>query len=207
MRPVLLAAFLASVLPACDSTDTPEDNDDYEVVPEGKEDSFRSPTALEFLAKADATVTLPASAASGTDAQRLAQAQDLVSAKLLEIGWFLNLYVADKEPEDANKTYGGFHAMARNSSVKSLSITPVDALHFKFNFEATIAAQNSFLSLLPGTSSGGGKTIALAMGALTNDELLAGGWQGRFDVHGWDPTKQPAAAVETLPMVVAPNQM
>ena len=204
MRPALLLS-LACAASACDGTDPATDTDDYEVVPEGKEDSFRSPTALEFSAKADATVTLPDSAGTASDADRLAQATDLVSAKLLQIGWFLNLYVADKEPEDANKSYGGFHAMARNSSVKSLAITPIDKLHFKFNFEATLAAQNSFLSLLPGTSTAGGKQIALAMGALTNAELLAGGWQGRFDVHGWDPTKQPAAAIETLPMVVAPN--
>jgi len=208
MRPALLVALASTLISACDGADVATDTDDYEVVPDGKEDSFRSPTALEFSAKADAIVTLPASASTASDADRLAQATDIVSAKLLQIGWFLNLYVADKEPEDANKTYGGFHAMARNASVRSLAITPVDALHFKFNFEATIAAQNSFLSLLPGTpntTTSGGKKIDLAMGALTNDELLAGGWQGRFDVHGWDPTKQPAAAVETLPMVVAAN--
>ena len=72
---------------------------------------------------------------------RLDKAKEIVSAKLLQIGWFLNLYVADKEPEDANKTYGGYRAMARNSSVKSLSVTAVDALTFTFNFEATIAGR------------------------------------------------------------------
>ncbi len=206
MRPVLHVALVAAtILSACDSTDPATDNDDYEVVPEGKEDSFRSPTALEFSAKADAIVTLADSAATASDADRLAQATELVSAKLLQIGWFLNLYVADKEPEDGNKSYGGFHAMARNSSVKSLAITPIDALHFKFNFEATIAAQNSFLSLLPGTAASGGKKIDLAMGAISNEDLLAGNWQGRYDVHGWDPTKLPASDVETLPMIVAPN--
>ena len=197
----LVAATLVS---ACDSSEPVDGGpDDFEVVPEGKEDSFRSPTALEFSAKADAIVTLPDSAASATDAVRLAQAQDLVSAKLLQIGWFLNLWVADKEPEDANKAYGGFHAMARNSSVKSLAITAVDKTHYRFNFEATIAAQNSFLNLIGGTASGGGKQIELAMGALTNDDLLAGGWQGRYDVHSWDPTKLAAAQVEKLPMLVA----
>ncbi len=204
MRPALLAAVLATALSACASTDTPSDSDDYEVVPDGKEDNYRSPTALELSAKADATVTLPESARTASDAERLAQATELVSAKLLQIGWFLNLYVADKEPEDANKGYGGFHAMARNSSVKSLSVTPVDALTFKFNFEATIAGQNSLLSLLPGTATAGGKQIELAMGAVSNDDLLAGGWQGRYDVHGWDPTKLSASEIETLPMVVAP---
>jgi hypothetical protein len=205
MRSALLATYLATsvALAACGSFDDPAD-DDYEVVPDGKEDSFRSPTAQEFSAKADATVTLAEADRTLSAADRLAKATDLVSAKLVQIGWFLNLYVADKEPEDANKTYGGFHAMARNSSVKSLSITAVDAVTFKFNFEATIAAQNKFLSLLTGTSTASGKQIELAMGKLTNDELLAGTWQSRFDVHTWDPSKVPATTVEKLPMVIAP---
>ena len=206
MRHLALAAGLfASTFAAC-SGDEATSDDDYEIVPDGKEDSFRSPTALEFSAKSDATVTLPESARTLSDADRLAQATELVSAKLLQIGWFLNLYVADKEPEDANKSYGGFHAMARNSSVKSLGITAVDALTFKFNFEATIAAQNSFLTVLPGTASGGGKVIDLKMGVVSNDDLLAGGWQGRYDVHSWDPSKVAATDVESLPMTIVKAQ-
>ncbi len=197
---VLAASLLATT--ACGGFDDPAEDGDYEVVDEGKEDSFRSPAALEFLAKAEATVTLAEADRGLSDAQRLDKAKELVSAKLLQIGWFLNLYVADKEPEDANKGYGGYHAMARNSSVKSLSVTPVDALTFKFNFEATIAGQNTFLSVLPGTAASGGKAIQLAMGKLTNDELLAGGWTGRYDVHTWNPTTAAAGTVETLPMTV-----
>src|ERR1044071_1963622 len=110
MRRLVLASLLASTLvpslTAC-SGDEADADDDYEIVGEGKEDSFRSPTALEFTAKADATVVLPASASGLSDAERMEQAKDLVSAKLLQIGWFLNLYVADKEDEDANKGYGG----------------------------------------------------------------------------------------------------
>ncbi len=205
MRAFLYAALATSLaVSGCNGYDEPGDSEDYEVVPDGKEDSFRSPTALEFSAKSDATVTLPESARTLSDAERLEQAKDLVSAKLVQIGWFLNLYVSDKEDEDANKTYGGFHAMARNSSVKSLSITAVDTLTYKFNFEATVAAQNSFLSLLPGTASGNGKTIDLKMGKVSNEDLLAGTWQSRYDVHSWDPNTVDAASVETLPMVVAP---
>ncbi len=204
-RALFAAALLTNVaLPACNQAE-PDSPDDYEIVAEGKEDSFRSPTAMEFSAKSTATVTLPESARSLSDPERLAQATELVSAKLVQIGWFLNLYVADKEPEDANKSYGGFHAMARNSSVKSLGITAVDALDFSFNFEATIAAQNKFISLLTGTSAMGGKQIDLSMGKVSNDDLLAGGWQGRYDVHSWDPGKVDAAEVEKLPMLIAPS--
>jgi hypothetical protein len=204
IQPFLLTALLAAAAStvACGGDD-PADLDDDAVVPDGKEDSYRSPTAQEFSAKADALVTLPASAANLGDAERLAQAQELVSAKLLQIGWFLNLWVADKEPEDANKTYGGFHAMARNASVRSLGITAVDKLTYRFNFEATIAAQNAFLSLVGGTSVGGAKRVDLQMGKLSNDQLLAGGWQGGFDVHSWDPTKLAATDLEALPLTIA----
>lgn len=212
MRTLLAATLLATVasslslVGACADKGDATAPDDFEVVADGKEDSYRSPVAQEFSAKADATVTLPESMRTKPAAERLAAAQELVSARLVQIGWFLNLWVADKEPEDANKTYGGFHAMARNSSVKSLSITPVDAVTYSFNFEATIAAQNKFLSLLTGSAAAGaGKKVDLKMGKLTNDELLAGTWQGRFDVHTWDPNKVDAATVETLPVTIAPS--
>lgn len=195
-------SLLSSMVAGCGASDDPSAADDYQVVDEGKEDSYRSPAALEFLAKADATVTLDEASRTLPEAERLAKAQELVSARLLQIGWFLNLFVADKEAEDANKTYGGYHAMARNSSVRSLSITAVDALTYKFNFEATIAGQNSFLSLLPGTTVPGGKRHDLKLGKLSNAELLAGGWQSRFDVHTWDPSKVAADLVETLPITV-----
>lgn len=201
-QPALLAALLTATAAACAGSDAPADPDDDVVVPDGKEDSYRSPTAMEFLARAEATVTLPASAATLGDAERLAQAQELVSAKLLQIGWFLNLWVADKEPEDANKGYGGFHAMARNSSVKNLGVTAVDKVTYKFNFEATVAAQNAFLSLIGGTSAGGGRLVDLKMGKLSNQQLLAGGWQGGYDVHGWDPSKVAPEQLEILPITI-----
>ncbi len=188
--------MLALILSGCGSPDAIE-ADDFEVVPEGKEDNFRSSNALEFLATASAEVTLDASLASLSDAERLAKAQELVSARLLQIGWFLNLWVADKEPEDANKSYGGFHAMARNSSVKSLKVEPVSALVFRFNFEATIAAQSSFMSLI------GGPKVDLKMGKLSNTQLLEGTWQGSYGVHDWDPSKVAADQLETLPISVA----
>jgi hypothetical protein len=207
MKRLLVSAVAMSSLVGigCGSLADPGD-EDYEIVAEGKEDSYRSPSALEFSATSEATVVLPESARTLPEAERLKQAQELVSAKLLQIGWFLNLYISDKEPEDANKSYGGFHAMARNSSVKSLEISAVDAVTYKFNFEATLAAQNSFLQLLPGTGVTGGKQIQLAMGKVSNEDLLAGTWQSRYDVHAWDPSKQDPATVEALPMVVSPME-
>ena len=55
MKGFLVAALAASAtLTACSQFDDPAD-EDYEVVADGKEDNYRSPSALEFLAKSDAT--------------------------------------------------------------------------------------------------------------------------------------------------------
>jgi hypothetical protein len=179
-----------------------DDPEDLLLVPEGKEDSYRAPSTREFLATAEARVALDATLSGASDAERLAKAKELVSAKLLQIGWFLNLYVADKEDEDANRGYGGFNAMARNSSVRALEVKPVDALTYAFNFEATIAGPNDFLARVPGTAQAdGSKLVELKLGKLSNAELL-GSWQGRFGVHSWDPRSLDAAAVETLPLAV-----
>jgi hypothetical protein len=196
-----LLPLLLAVLAGCGPRQIQSD-DDWSVVPPGKEDNFRSSTAQEFLATATAQVKLDAGDAMLDDASRLDKAKELVSAKLLQIGWFLNLWVADKEPEDANKNYGGYHAMARNSSVKSLAINAVDATTYSFNFEATIAAQNPFLDVLPGDPiATGGKTTQLKMAKLDNAGLLSGGWSS-YDVHTWDPSTDMPDNVETLPLTV-----
>jgi len=200
MRVTTLLVMVAAVS-GCGAPDAALD-DDFEVVPEGKEDNYRSSNALEFLATASAEVSLDAAQASLSDAERLDKANELVSARLLQIGWFLNLWVADKEPEDANKSYGGYHAMARNASVKSLTVEPIDALRFRFNFEATIAAQSAFLSLLSGESKDGGKLVDLKMAKLSNAELLAGTWQSRYGVHDWNPANDAPDTVDTLPVLV-----
>jgi hypothetical protein len=201
---VILAASGVLFVLACSGchADSVTGEDDFELVPEGKEDNYRSSNAMEFSATAEATVVVGADV---PEADRAAKANELVSARLLQIGWFLNLWVADKEDEDANKDYGGFHAMARNASVKALKIEPVDATTFKFNFEATIAAQNAFLSLVPGErQTDGAKLVDLKMGKLSNEQLLAGTWQSAYGFHAWDPAKDAPEKVETVKTVIKP---
>src|SRR5262245_9966259 len=91
----LTAIALAALVPlgcASQEPDGPADStDDYEIIPDGKVDNYRSSNAQEFSASASATVTLDASFASKNADERMAAARELVSAKLLQIGWFLNL--------------------------------------------------------------------------------------------------------------------
>lgn len=183
-------------------TNAANNSDDYEFVGSGKEDNYRSTSAREFVATSTLTVVLDEADAALPEAERLKRAEDLVSAKLLQVGWFLNLWVSDKEPEDSNKDYGSFHAMARNSSVKSLAITAVDARTYRFQFEATIAGQNSFLSLVGGVSKDGGKLVDLNMGKVSNSELLSGTWQSRYGVHSWKPSLETADKLEIVPTLI-----
>jgi hypothetical protein len=197
---VLSLPVVLGLLVGCSSAPAADDPD-YELVEDGKADNYRSTAALEFLAHADAEVVLDEADRELADDVRLDKAKELVSAKLLQIGWFLNLWVADKEGEDANVDYGGYNAMARNASVKSLEIEAVDAITYRFNFEATIAAQNDFLSVLPGQKDGAAVVAQLNMARLDNDTLLGGTWQSRFDVHTWKPGED-ASALEILPIRV-----
>lgn len=186
-------------------SDDPGVADDFEVIPDGKVDNYRSSNTQEFSATATAVVALDASFASKNADERLAAARELVSAKLLQIGWFLNLWVSDKEPEDVNKNYGSYHAMARASSVKALEVKATGTLTFSYNFEATIAAGDGFLAKLPGRNvSGGGKMVDLNMGLIDNATLLAGTWQSSYGVHSWDPSTVAPDKLEILPVLVKP---
>jgi hypothetical protein len=199
----LTALSLLVLLTGCG---VPDDGpDDLEAIPEGKEDNFRGSNSQEFSATATARVILEDTLKGATADARLARAKDLVSARLLQIGWFLNLWVSDKEDEDSNKTYGGFNAMARNASVKALKIEPVDELTYSFNFEATIAGPNDFMSRIGGQGQGdGSKLVELKMGKLSNETLMSGSWTGAYGVHSWDPSKVDADRLETLTLTVKP---
>src|SRR5438270_125674 len=53
-------------------------------------------------------------------------------------------------------------------------------------------------------STGTGKRVSLKMGKLSNDDLLAGDWQGSYDVHSWDPSRLDASKLEVLSILVQP---
>ncbi len=202
LAPLTTLAWLGS--PGCGGQAAPgaaPADDDLEAVEESKADNYRGTNAREFLATATASVTLDAAFSGKPESERRAAAEELVSARLLQIGWFLNLWVLDKEPEDSNKDYGGFHAMARTNSVKSLEVKPKSELEWSFNFEATLAAQNDLLRVMPGATEGGKKRATLKLAKLDNASLLAAGWKG-YDVHSWNGDKEDAASVEALPIVV-----
>src|SRR5207237_9230959 len=116
------------------ATDAP----DHAIVPEGKEDDFYSANAREYWVSGSSTVTIEDDLATATAAAKLQRATQLVSLKRVAIGWFLDVYLTDKEDDDKNKSYGGFGALTRFGSDESSALRPVDGKTFAFDFRVQV---------------------------------------------------------------------
>src|SRR5262245_36999529 len=132
MNKTLLLCLLAGCAGA------PSVEDDEVIVPEGKEDNFYSTSAREYLVTGKSTVTLEDSFADKTDEEKLARAKELVQLKNLAVSWFLDVYLIDKEAEDANKNYGGFGSLVRFASEDDASPKLVDGLTFSFDYRVQV---------------------------------------------------------------------
>ncbi|MFN9811057.1 MAG: hypothetical protein ACK6CU_15655, partial [Deltaproteobacteria bacterium] len=124
--------------------------EDGEVVEDGKADDFLSATAREFVVSGTTGVTLEPEWQRRTETERLARVRELVSLKQVAISWFLNLYLVDKEREDANAGWGGFGAMAKNGDLESANIRRMGTtLTYEFDFAQVIAGRVDLMSRLP----------------------------------------------------------
>ncbi len=178
-------------------------------VPPGKQDNFFSRSAQEFTVDGLSTVTIEAELADKSDEEKRARAQQLVALKQVAITWFLNEYLIEKESKDANKDWGGFHALAKHdfSTVELIEKEP-GSREYQFNFRQLLAGKDNLLELLPTTTdSAGKKHFSLAMGKpsnatlaelTTNDE-----WYRNAPWDAWDPTKHGADEIESLDLTVA----
>ena len=205
-----LSSFLTRLVPAIalfalgatgcsssiDSTDSSEQNLDY-----------YSQSAKEYFVSGTSTVTLESTLSGATDAAKEARAKELVALKNVGISWFLNQYLATKEDEDANKSYGGFSALTKFSSETDAAVKKTGELTYSFTYKVEVAGQKQLVEALPGTSDGaGGKTFTLQVGKVSNDDLA------RLDTnHEWyrsapwgtfDPTKVSADNLESIDMAI-----
>jgi hypothetical protein len=198
---------------AIDGLDAVEDG---EVVEDGKADDFLSATAREFVVGGTSTITLEPEYATRTEAQRQARVAELISLKQTAISWFLNLYLVDKEHEDANASWGGFGAMAKNGDLESANIRLVSGLTYQFDFEQVIAGRVDLMSRLPtqpgptlpdGTRA---RTFVLQMGRPTNAQLAQletnAEWYRSAPFSAWNPTTVPAAQREDLTLTIRPER-
>ena len=110
-----LFCLAAAGVSACEGAAPPSaplsEGGDLVVVEAGKEDNFISSSAREFTVTGSTTVTIEASYANKSRAERLARAKALVPFRQVVVGWFLSEYLVEKESKETNARYGGFQSL------------------------------------------------------------------------------------------------
>jgi hypothetical protein len=208
MRPYLIAL----VVFGCAAPPAAQD-DDYQVVDEGKEDDYFSTTAKEFWVEGDTTVTLEADLANASDSAKSARAHELANLKNVVVGYFLNVYLEDKEDTDPNHAaLPGFHAMVRDGGWTETSLTATSAVDYRYHFKLQVAGQKNLMRALPGTTAAdGSKTIDLTMGKISNTDMARldaeSEWfrDSQWDASNFDPAKVPADQLETSTLKIYPQ--
>ena len=144
----LSAGLLSQV--GCASFDADGDPEDSVFVDDSKADDFFSTAAAEYILEGTSTVTLDAAMANASADEKAAAAKKLVGYKQIAIAWFLTQYLVDKEPDEANASFGGFSGIAKGGEFQDLSITPrADGLTYDFTFRQLAAAGKNLMSQLP----------------------------------------------------------
>ncbi len=143
------------------------------VVEDGKADDFLSLTAREFVIAGTDTVELEPEYARRTEAERLERARELVGLRQIALAWFLNVYLVDKDDDDANARYGGFGAMAKAGDYESANIRSMGGLVSAFDFEQLIAGRTDLMRRLPTRPGPDARTrvFTLSVGVPNNAEL------------------------------------
>ena len=131
---VALAATQGCSAAATDDSDSSESNLDY-----------FSASAKEYFVTGSSTVTLEADLAGATDEAKLNRAKELVALKNVAISWFLNTYLAAKEDEDTNKSYGGFSALTKFASEADAVLTKTGDLTYSFTYRVEAAGQKQLV--------------------------------------------------------------
>ncbi len=204
MRSLLLIA-LALLVPfsGCAVGSTPAD-EGLRVVDQGKEDDFYSTNAQEYTVEGDTTVTLEADMADATEEEKLARAQELANLKNIVIGWFLNVYIQDKEGEEANhESLPGRHAMVRDGGWSVDALTATSDLEYSYHFKLQVAGQMNLLQEL------GSNTFELKIGKISNEDMARldpeNEWfrDSQWDSGSYDPANFQDDQLETLTLTWA----
>jgi hypothetical protein len=172
---------------------------------------FYSASAREYFVSGTSTVTLEPELAQASDDVKMKRAKELVTLKNVAINWFLNTYLATKESEDANKSYGGFGALTKFASEEDATVTKTDDLTYSFTYKVEVAGKKQLVDALPGTADGhGGKRFTLQMGRVPNADL------SRLDTnHEWyrdapwssfDPSTLRPDQLEKIDLAIVPQE-
>lgn len=206
-----LFCLAAAGVSACDGAAPPSaplsEGGDLVVVEAGKEDNFISSSAREFTITGSTTVTLEASYANQSRAERLARAKALVPFRQVVVGWFLSEYLVEKESKETNARYGGFQSLTKNGSYEDLNLREVDALTFAFDFRQEVAGPPDLIEQLPTTRLADGRAaFDLRLGRVSTEEMQAleinGEWYRKAPWDAFNPRTLPESQQETLRLVI-----
>jgi hypothetical protein len=194
-------------LPEAPATPAPS-GDTGEFVQEGKEDNFLALRAQEYVVEGTTTVTIEDTLAAAPEAEKLRRVQQLVPLKQVVVGWFLNQYLAAKEHDQGNASYGGFDALTKNGAYEDLGIEAVDATTFRFTLRQWFGGKVDLLSKLPATTEADGrKSFELSIGKISNDEMARletnAEWYRDAPWSAFDPAKVDAAKLDKVKLYVA----
>jgi hypothetical protein len=206
---LLTATALSTGLFASACADVPEgDPEDSVFVDDSKADDFFSTAAIEYVLEGKSTVTLDASMASLSAEAKLAEVKKLVGYKQIAIAWFLTQYLVNKEPDEANASFGGFSGIAKGGAFQDLGITArADGLTYDFTFRQLAAAGKNLMSQLPIHTVNGKPTFDLEIGKPTNSELAQletnSEWYRNAPWSEWNPANVTADKKEAMQFAIS----
>jgi len=202
----LSAGLLSQV--GCASFDTDGDPEDSVFVDDSKADDFFSTAAAEYILEGTSTVMLDAAMANASADEKAAAAKKLVGYKQVAIAWFLTQYLVDKEPDEANASFGGFSGIAKGGEFQDLAITPrADGLTYDFTFRQLAAAGKNLMSQLPIHTVNGKPTFDLEIGKPSNAEMAQletnNEWYRNAPWTDWNPANVAADKKEAMQFAIS----
>jgi hypothetical protein len=179
------------------------DPEDSVFVDDSKADDFFSTSAVEYILEGKTSVTLDASLANASAAEKLAAAKKLIGYKQVAIAWFLTQYLVAKEDDAENASFGGFSGIAKGGSFQDLNVTArADGLTYDFTFRQLAAAGKNLISQLPVRTVGGKPTFDLEIGKPTNAEMARletnAEWYRNAPWSSWNPSAVAADKKEAI---------
>ena len=184
------------------------DPEDSVFVDDSKADDFFSNNAVEYVLEGKSTITLDATMANASTAEKLAAAKKLVGLKQIAIAWFVTQYMVDKEGEEANHAFGGFSGIAKGGAFQDENIVArADGLTFDFTFRQLAAAGKNLMQQLPIHTVAGKPTFDLEIGKPTNAEMAQletnAEWYRNAPWSGWNPSTVAADKKETMSFTIS----
>lgn len=188
-------ALCIACLCACtvaESGDSLPGDDDNVVFVGGKADNFFSNVAREYLASSAVTFRLHESYATSSREGQRERALQVMDGKTQQIGWFLNLYLMDKQQTDKAGDYGGLRAMVLDGSYarETLRDNEDDPLAFSFTFRVQVGGSTDLLSLVRARNElePGDDTFTLKMIKYSNEGVINfTDKRGSYKAGSWSP--------------------